>query len=65
MSSQPGTALGLLSQAFVDDNALDQPWYQPNASLQERKGFLDGKPTGNFVINDSVSQPGNFQLTYV
>jgi len=49
----------------VDDITFNAPWYLRNASVNDVKQYLDGQPDGSFVIRDSVSQPGNFQLSYM
>jgi len=49
----------------VDDVTFNAPFYLRNASVNDVKVHLDGQPDGSFVIRDSVSQPGNFQLSYM
>eukprot|EP00039_Didymoeca_costata_P025627 m.14000 g.14000 ORF g.14000 m.14000 type:complete len:515 (+) comp4963_c0_seq1:215-1759(+) len=49
----------------VDNFALNSAWYNKDATAVQVKKMLDGKPTGNFVIRNSTSEPGNFVLTYM
>lgn len=53
------------STNHIDDNALTSPWYLKDATTSEVKQELDGQADGSFVIKDSASQPGNFQLSYM